>query len=100
MIIFDKAAWHIDAGMNESDVVKKFKSVFDWLDRHTLLSEEGLEILDFGIDSSISLNEKMVTKKGFRFLDEYYDQVIDFDYREISNQLDDRYRLFLSKRGK
>ena len=42
MIIFDKAAWHIDAGMNESDVVKKFKSVFDWLDCHTLLSEEGL----------------------------------------------------------
>lgn len=91
MKIFDKAQWHIDNGENTVKVVEKFKKVFLFLNDHNMLSDDGLEIYELGIDSSVSLNEKMVTPNGQDFLDKYYDEVINFDEQEIFTELERRY---------
>lgn len=91
MKVFDKALWHIDAGENKEVVLAKFQAVFDFLSEKDLLREEGQEILEFGIDDSISLNEDMVTKEGAAFLDKHYDEVINCDANKIAAELDIRY---------
>lgn len=91
MKVFDKALWHIDAGEDKDVVLTKFQAVFDFLSEKDLLSEEGQEILEFGIDDSISLNEDMVTEEGAAFLDKHYDEVINCDASKIAAELDVRY---------
>lgn len=88
MKVFDKAQWHIDAGEDSKEVVAKFKAVFEFLNNRNMLSAEGKEFLEFGIDSSTSLNERMVTKEGIVFLYEYYDKVINCKAAEIREALE------------
>ena len=57
MIIIDKAVWQIDGGVPEELVVNHFKTVFLWLEKHDMLSVEGKEELEDGIDDCASLNE-------------------------------------------
>ncbi len=92
MKIFDKADWHIDGGEDKDKVILKFKNIYEFLKEKELLSPEGLENLDFGIDSSISLNEMMVTDKGYKFLDKYYDKVINFEAETIKEKLEEKYK--------
>ncbi|MEG1296827.1 hypothetical protein [Niameybacter sp.] len=52
-----------------------------------MLSEEGLEILEIGIDESISLNENMVNRSGRKFLAQHYDTYLrDTKYGEESSE--------------
>lgn len=76
MKIIDKAAWQIDGGIPEELVVKHFQIVFLWLDEHEMLSDEGVEELEDGIDSCASLNEDLVTSEGLVFLDACYDKYL------------------------
>lgn len=76
MIIIDKAAWQIDGGVPEELVVNHFKTVFSWLEKHNMLSEEGKEELEEGIDDCASLNEELVTKDGLEFLEKCYDEYL------------------------
>lgn len=76
MKIYDKALWQIDNGVDKSVVVNHFQFVFEWLDSNKLLSKDGLEILEIGIDEEVSLNENLLTAKGNEFLDKYYDVLI------------------------
>lgn len=76
MKIIDKAAWQIDGGVPEELVVKHFQTVFLWLDQHEMLSDEGKEELDDGIDSCASLNEDLVTPEAFDFLEKCYDEYL------------------------
>ena len=94
MKIFDKAKWHIDAGEDVSQVIHRVKVIFKFLDEKDMLTDEGKEILEIGIDSSVSLNEKMVTKKGYVFLDKYYDKVIGFQFQEMALELKKLYANF------
>lgn len=87
MNIFDKAQWHIDAGMDEKEIVDKFNVIFKFLNQNDMLSIDGKEILDVGIDSSVSLNENMVNEKGYLFLDVCYDSVINNDANDIKEAL-------------
>lgn len=91
MKVFDKAQWHIDQGENTSEVIAKFKAVFSFLHAHKMLSAEGLEMYEFGIDSSISLNERMVTPDGKICLDRHYDAVINSSAEIITGELERRY---------
>lgn len=88
MKIFDKAQWHLDAGEDTKEVISKFKEIFKFLNENEMLSVDGKEILEFGIDSSVSLNEKMVTKEGFDFLNENYVKVINLKAMEMRNALE------------
>lgn len=92
MKIFDKAQWHIDAGEDTREVVDKFKAIFEYLNERDMLSAEGKEILEFGIDGSISLNERLVNKDGIVFLYEYYDKLINFNSTKLKAELEKLYK--------
>ena len=98
MKIFDKAQWHIDGGENPSSVTNKFLVIFDFLNEEGLLSHDGMEILDLGMDSSVSLNDQMVTEKGFKFLEKYYAEVINDGCDEIVYELRKRHHLFIESK--
>lgn len=87
MIIYDKAAWHIDAGMSEEIVVKRLKDVFEFLSLNDMLSQEGKEEFEAGIDDSCSLNERSVNQRGNIFLKQYYDEVIKNNPDSIIDEL-------------
>ena len=76
MIIYDKAAWQIDGGIPAKLVVSHFNIVFKWLKDHNMLSADGEEEFEDGIDDCASLNERLVTKEGAAFLDKCYDDYI------------------------
>jgi len=85
MIIYDKAAWQID-GMIEPDVViSYFKRLFFWLDGKGLLSEEGKGVFASGIDDSISLHERLVTKEAINFLNSKYDAYLEKHFEDDEN---------------
>lgn len=95
MIIYDKASWHIDAGMNEEEVINKLKILFDFLASKDMLSDEGKEEYECGIDDSCSLNERTVNSQGNEFLGHYYDEIINYDDSNILNYLSELYEVFL-----
>ncbi len=87
MIIYDKAQWHIDAGENANSVVDRFKVIFEFLVYEDLLTTDGIEVFEMGIDSSISLNENLVNDEGNRFLEQYYDEIISLDLNKIKQEI-------------
>lgn len=97
MVIYDKPKWHIDFGMNKKEVVDKFKLVFTFLSNNNMLSDEGLEQIEIGIDEECSLNEKAVNNKGKSFLEYCYEDAINFDSKNILSFLNDKLISFNSK---
>lgn len=92
MKIFDKAQWHIDANEDKEKVIKKFTILFEFLDKKAFLNQNGKELLDLGIDSSISLNETLVTKQGYEFLNTYYDHLINYSSGLLQQALEEFYK--------
>ena len=43
--VYDKAAWHIDAGEPIGKVLEHFKFIMNWCNQNRLLSDEGEEFL-------------------------------------------------------
>lgn len=76
-IVYDKAAWHIDAGEQVQNVLAHFKFMMSWCSQNNLLSEEGKEIESLGVDNSISLHSRMFTERGKRFMEEFYDDYLN-----------------------
>lgn len=76
MEIFDKAKWQIDNGINEELVISHFEFIFEWLKNHNMLNQDGLDILDIGIDDDVSLHEGLLTNAGNSFLKQFYDTLI------------------------
>ena len=76
MVIIDKASWQIDGGIENETVVAHFKKIFKWLASKKLLTAEGQEILELGIDKSISIHERMVTPEALTFLKVNYDDYL------------------------
>lgn len=91
---YDKAAWHIDGGEKEADVVARFKEIFVFLADKYMLNDEGIETLEYGMDNSVSLNSNMVNVEGGAFLDRYYDSVLNQNPREITKNLQEAYKKF------
>lgn len=86
--VFDKASWHIDGGEDPKKVVTRFKDIFICLKKLRLLNDDGLEVLDNGMDDSISLHQGLVTDEGYDFLTNYYDKSI------IASELKKNYEIF------
>ena len=76
MKIIDKASWQIYGGLQPSIVTAYFKRIFSWLEAKGLLTREGKEVLEFGIDDSVSLHERLVTSEALAFLDAKYDDYL------------------------
>ena len=89
MKIYDKAVWHIDAGEDKDEVVARLLCVFKYLEKHEMLTDEGAEILEIGIDASISLNEYLVNRAGQEFLEKNYDSLMQLSLPEIQIRLKD-----------
>lgn len=86
--IIDKVSWQIEGNnpIGKENVIAHFKFIFEWLNEKKLLTKEGKEILDMGIDSSASLNEKMLISFGLKFLELYYDTYIfNIEYGKNEN---------------
>lgn len=64
MIIIDKASWQIDGGIDESDLVNHFTAVFKWLSKHDMLTRDGEDELEDGIDDTALLNDERITANG------------------------------------
>lgn len=90
--VYDKAQWHIDAGEDVDEVVSKLKAVFSFLDKKGMLVDEGKEIIDLGIDSSVSIHERMLTEEGNKFMEACYDKVINKISEEIADALEQEYK--------
>ena len=71
--VYDKAAWHIDAGEQKEQVLAHFKFIMEWSLKNKLLTDEGLEIVEFGVDDSISLHSRMFNERGNLFMRKFYD---------------------------
>ncbi|MBO5621128.1 MAG: hypothetical protein J6N21_17790 [Butyrivibrio sp.] len=95
MKVYDKAAWHIDGNENAVEVVDRFRAIYSFLDSKKMLSEDGKEILELGIDSSISLNSSMVNSEGKAFLDAKYDVITNQDPKKIKDNLIGEYKDYL-----
>lgn len=87
MKIYDKAAWHIDAGADITDTIERFSIMFDFLNSKKMLSDDGIEIFDLGIDSSISLHEGLLNPTGKIFADKYYDSTLNIPLSDLKNEL-------------
>lgn len=77
MEIIDKAAWQIDGGVPKEVVVSHFNIVFSWLYNHDMLTEDGIEEYEGGIDDSASLNDELINEKGMSFLGKCYDKYLN-----------------------
>ena len=62
--VYDKASWHIDAGEPVNNVLTHFKFIMNWCNKNNLLSDEGKEVLEFGIDKSISIHSRLLNERG------------------------------------
>ncbi len=93
---YDKASWHIDGGEQASEVILRFKTLFKFLLDKKMLTEDGIETLEYGMDSSVSLNNTMVTAEGETFLDNYYDEIIKVDPDNLKNNLQNAYDDYVS----
>lgn len=78
-------------------MISRFKEVFAFLNEVNMLNDEGKETIEYGMDSSISLNSGMVTEIGKSFLDNYYDSVIKTSIEETKENLMYAYKEFTVK---
>ena len=94
MKIYDKASWHIDGSENISDVIFRFREIFEFLKEKDLLTLDGEETYEFRMDSSVSLNSTMVNEEGQDFLDQYYDIIIGEDIQNMKEKFISMYQNF------
>ena len=72
---YDKVSWHFPDGEScpSLEAAKvHFGVLMDWLESQHLLSEEGREAMEVGIDSDFSLTSYMLTDRGNRLLTACY----------------------------
>lgn len=74
--VYDKASWHIDAGEPRNGVIEHFKFILSWCKKNNLLSTEGEEIFEFGVDDSISIHSRLLNERGNLFMAKFYDSFI------------------------
>jgi len=73
--VYDKVSWHYPEGKNcpNLEAAKAhFKTIMEWLKENSLLSGEGEEIFELGIDADFSITSSMLTEKGNDILKKHY----------------------------
>lgn len=75
VIVYDKVSWHFPEGKNcpSLEAAKShFEILMKWAKENNLLSLEGEEIFDLGVDEDFSITSSMLNKKGNAILSGYY----------------------------
>jgi hypothetical protein len=94
--VFDKARFHAQNGEAEKDIVKRFKEIYKFLDKHKLLSVAGKdEMKHISMDTILTTDQ--VTENGARFLSTYYSKCKDSDYQTIRTQLEQYWSQYQSQ---
>ncbi|XOJ01570.1 hypothetical protein ACMX2M_07505 [Paenibacillus polymyxa] len=70
IVVYDKASWHLES--DSPTGLEHLRVIMDWLEQQELLSDDGLEIFELGVDQEFSLTSEMVTEEGKELLDSYY----------------------------
>ena len=104
-IVYDKVSWHFPEGEkcpNLDTAKAHLIAIMKWLKENNLLSDEGKEIFELGIDSDFSLTSSMLTEKGNEIIKKGYtewlkkiDYQSDVDLRfwdEILNEIQKSYK--------
>lgn len=99
MKTIDKAAWQIDGGVPAEKVVSHFRMMFEWLASHGMLTEDGEEELEDGIDDCAVINDELVNGQGMAFLEKCYDDYLKaaadfYGNDEGGSALEDIYRKY------
>lgn len=96
---YDKVSWHFPEGKGcqslEAAIIH-FTVVMQWLQKKGLLSTEGHEAMQNGIDSEFSLTAYMLTADGVGILDKCYSNwVSSIQYGKVpsTDLLDRCYRI-------
>jgi len=101
-IVYDKVSWHYPEGKNCSNLEAAkvhFFAVMKWLKKNSLLSAEGEEILELGIDSDFSITSSMLNEKGNEVFKKHYSswlKTIDYSKNVDTKILDDGLREYKS----
>jgi hypothetical protein len=75
LVVYDKVSWHFPEGKDcpsLSAAKKHFEVLMNWLKQNHLLSNEGEEIFELGIDADFSINSSMLSQEGQKIMDEIY----------------------------
>ena len=94
-VTYDKVSWHFPDGKNCPDLDSAkvhFDVLMGWLESRGLLSEEGQEAIDVGVDSDFAITSHMLTDKGNRLLKICYAEwtrTVRYGVRPSMNILDD-----------
>jgi hypothetical protein len=75
--VFDKVKWHYPDGNGCPDLqhaLRHFKDLCRWLQKNSLLSSYGRDVVNAGIDSEFSITSEMLTEEGTRVLNSCYTQ--------------------------
>ena len=95
IIVYDKVSWHHPEGQNCPNLEAAkvhFRFIMKWLKENSLLSEEGEEILKFGICANFSITSPMLNGKGNNILEKHYSnwlKTVDYPKNISLNILDD-----------
>ena len=73
--VYDKVAWQLDGGQEEDLVISHFKFIMKWCHDVGILSKDGEELYELGVDDSCSLHERMFTEKGKMFMEKFYNSI-------------------------
>lgn len=73
--VYDKVAWQLDGGQEKKMVMSHFKFIMEWCHDVGILSKDGEELYELGVDDSCSLHERMFTEKGNIFMTQFYDRI-------------------------
>ena len=85
MKVYDEVSWHFpDGGAESLEMAKShFKVLMDWLYQNQLLSPDGIEAYQVGIDSDFSITDAMLTTEGNAIVNNIYDKWIKtIDYKQ------------------
>lgn len=83
MKVFDKISWHTDAGEEVRGNIQRFQVIFEFLNSHNMLSDDGKEIYEIGIDSDASLHAKLLTDKGVSFCERNEKMLVGIDAKSL-----------------
>ena len=79
--VYDKAAWYD----NDADVQKciiRMRAILEFFDKLNMLTAEGKEILDTGVDAATSIHSRLFTDEANLYLSKYINKLIRYVYKE------------------
>lgn len=74
--VYNKVAWHSELE-DEAIVIRHFCFIMKWLHDNQLLSEEGEELYELGVDEDSVLHKGMLRPLGNEFMSKYYEQFMN-----------------------